>query len=310
MRDKVVKLANFLKQKFAFFNLKTRFGKLFLAALVFLITLIVFWLGRNFFADLYFKKALKSRLIGNEDQAIILSQRAIKIFPRDSDYWRLIGEIKWHQADTKLREVKSISDQSTVQTRINNITREDAGSALTYLERARDLDPYNWQNHAALGNFYESFVAYVPEAEKMSSFSFLHAAELNPENLSMQVAALRNLIFYADRLAAQNRHNEKNQALLLAQNVLKNVKNRKLSDSIYSFYHGLILLRSLQYDKAILELKAASKLMPDNAYLLFEIGVAYYAQGDLVNARAFLSLDIIKNSPYARQAKELLELSG
>ncbi len=293
------------KQKIIDFVINYRFSKFFLVCLLLVCLGFGFWFGRTIVSDHYYKEALKYQSFGDNSKAIELSQKAIKIFPRDSDYWRLIGEIKSKQS---LEKIKQTKQNSASQEEFAKILREDVGGALLYLQKAVEIDPDNWQNQFAVGAFYESLIGYIPDAEKQASFSYIHAAELRPDDISMQVAALRSLIFYTDRLDSEGRNNEKNQALLLAQNILNRIKTRKLGDNVYHFYNGLILLRSFQYDSAISELRVASSIFPDNAYLSYEIGLAYFAKGDTDNAKEYLSLKMVRDSSYGNSANKILEI--
>lgn len=293
------------KQKIVDFFINNQTSKFFWASFLLICLGFSFWFGRTIFSDHYYKEALKYQSFGDDNKAVELSQKAINIFPRDSDYWRLIGEIKSKQAIEKIKQTKL---NSASQEEFSKILRDDAGGALLYLQKATEIDSDNWQNQFAVGEFYESLIGYIPDAEKQASFSYIHAAELRPDDISIQVAALRNLIFYTDRLDSEGRNNEKNQALLLAQNILNRLKSRKLGDNIYHFYNGLILLRSFQYDSAIKELRFASGIFPDSAYLSYEIGLAYFAKGDVDNAKAFLSLKMVRDSSYGVSAGKILEM--
>ena len=294
---------SFEKKKIADLISNNKKIKIFLILGALSVLFVFFWFSRNLISDQYYMLAVKSESVGDSSKAVMLAQRAIKIFPQDSDCWRLIGEIKSKQATAN---IKNAIHSHSSQEEINQILKIDVGSALFYLQKAVEIDPNDWQNQYSLGVFYEMLIGYVPEAEKQASFSYIHAAELNPDVLYIQIAALRNIIFYADSLESEGNNNEKIQALLLAQNILNKIKSRHLSDDIYHFYNGLILLRVKQYNLSIDELRLAATIFPDNAYLLYQTGLAYFAKGDIQNARTFFLLKIVQNSVYAGSANELV----
>ena len=278
--------------------------------IIFIVSLIVgifcsFWFGRNILADHYFKQALNYETDGNDKKAVELSQKAIKFSPHNSNYWRLIGEIKSKNALNKLKQTKL---NTNTQEEVYEILRDDVSGALVYFDKALEIDPGNWQNQLAAGIFYESLIGYAPDVERQAAFSYVHAAELNQEDISTQVAALRTLIFYFDRLDSQGQDNEKSQVLLLAQNILNKLKNSHFSDGVYHFYSGLVLLRGQQFDEAIKELALATAAYPENAYLSYQTGLAYFAKGDIENAKNLFLQKKVQQSVYGPTANKLLTL--
>jgi len=259
--------------------------------------------GREYMADYYFKKSFIAYDFFDYKTAESDLKIAIKIYPRNSEYWILLSKIKLGDLDKKIKERKATTDQKFVDS-----LRDSGSEILGYLNRAAEISPDNFEIYHTFGLFYESMIPYVNDMDRQASFSYLKSLSLGNYSEENYVAILRNLINYSDSLNAMNRQKEKVEIIALAKGTLDDYSKKFPANGVIKFYSGLIDIRSGNIENGIKQLLSIKKDFVDQNYLDFQIGVGYLGVGDFDNAKAYLFSDSIKKSPYSDRARSIYDL--
>lgn len=224
-------------------------------------------------AQAYLDLSLFQQAIRQLPQAEASLQKALEIDPKLATAYEALGALYVQQerwADAEQQFVKAVSVQpkeaapriALVRFYMLQHRTDKAEQALVETKQALANDP---KAYRLLGEFYVS----VGQGDKaLSEFASLYAQ--HPKDLTVKKAYIEQLLF-ANRV---------DEASKLTDEILKS--NAKDADAL--IYSASIHRMRGQYGEAVSQLETALKMVPDNAFAHYQLGLAANANGDFDRA--------------------------
>jgi tetratricopeptide (TPR) repeat protein len=266
----------------------------FASVLVFIILLLAmlvssYTIGRRFIASMFFNRGLvEANVNGNLERAEASIARAIRLSEQDQ-FYRTLSELNLVKINILLAQ------QNVSQEILLNQFRNFLGTAQQTAERAKNIDPSNYQNWLARGRVYEALVPFRnPDAYGMAQQSYTEAQKLNPTSPAIPLVMARLDVANSDIPKAKERINE---ALRLKNDY---------TDAI--FFLSQVQVTQGDIKSAIQSVEAAALINPNNPGIYFQLGLLRYQNDDFTGAASAFE-QAIRLAPDYANAKYFLGLS-
>ena len=177
-----------------------------------------------------------------------------------------------------------------------------AQSLQVNLEKINSKNAIDW---IFLGNFYESFIPVLNEANILANKFYLKSQEFSPYNPLIPASIARANIALFDALPSKTEN--KNKVLDNALNRLEEALKLKANYDLAYFLRAQIYERKNDLDKALESALVAKFLSPKDTGLVFEVGKLYYKTDDFNRAEDNLK-SVLSLTPNHSNARYLLAL--
>lgn len=268
--------------------------------------------SQKYFAAVQFNKALAYDASGeNIDKVRGAIEKAINIDPNRDIYYRNMSVALFAQANQRVAE-KGQDLSADDSTFISNSIK----GALQSADRAVGLSPEDPQNYALLANVYEGVLVTMEQADERAIENYEKAIEKDPQNPGLYLKIAGIYITLSDVEAAkqqqQSADSGQNAGAELSQKSKENLAMAKerinKALEIKNDYADANLLLASIYEregdiaKAIEKEKENKNMYPGTPGVMFRLGLLYYKDKQLDNAKQEFqqAIQVDKNYSNAR----------
>lgn len=230
--------------------------------------------------------------------------QAINWNNRDDRFYRSLSQTTLGLLSAEVEKTADDSDTGR-NSRIQNYI----ASAVSFGQRATEINPRESANWFNLGNVYESLFGYADRADQLAEEAYNKAAELRPGDASIAYRVGSMYLAYADsavRLAgrtsgaqAQGFRNQAKGFLEKSEGYLKRSTEEAPNFGLAVYTLGAVYERQ---GKLVQAISLLEKVLPANANqpgLFFELGLLYYRNGQKDNGFSALKQAVVLSPEYA-----------
>ncbi|MBI2642200.1 MAG: tetratricopeptide repeat protein [Candidatus Wildermuthbacteria bacterium] len=265
---------------------------LFLLALIFGLGLM-FVGGQKYLADIKYVNAVRTVNAGNLEQGISQLLSAARLNPSVDLYWRDLSQLYLNQVNqiSQNQSLKQEERTQQVQTAITN--------AVSAARQAVQASPANIANWNVQGFVYRNLLA-VPGADAVVFSSYEKAIELDPASPFSWTELARAYIVQAQTLQNQKDAAEKRaEALEKGLEKLGKAIELKQDYAPAHFLTAVILDQQGKTKEAIAKLVETKTVAPNDSGVVFQLGVMYWQDNQLENARKEFEAILAKEPNHA-----------
>ncbi len=253
---------------------------------------IIIMVAKRYISLAYFNNALSifnttSGLEGAEQNL----RKAISV-NEDDIYYRGLSEIALINLNIVASQVTPTTPSEEIREKFSFLM----GGAIQSAQRARDINPANYQNWVSLAKTYEVFVSLkIAGAYENAKSNYIEAAKINPTNPAILLSLANLEVANGQNEAARNfikqsldlKGNYTDAIFLLSQievaegnlkGAIKYVESASIispNDSAVFFQLGFLYYNNSEYKKAITSLERAVALEPSYANARYFLGLSY-----------------------------------
>jgi len=267
----------------------------------------LYYTAEQYVAAIYFSRGVNEfSVVGNVDGALQQMNQAVTL-NRDNDaYYRSLSQVA-------LAKVQSIINaaNTTQNPNLLNDFQAAVSNAISYGQRATQINPNDSLNWTALGFVYQSLVPFIEGSEGAAMSAYDKAIEFDPKNPAHEFSRASTYLVLADR--AQLRLNQAGVAPQAAETLAKqraeSLENARVSleKSIQlkpdyaqaNYLLAQVLIRQGNLSRAIQQVEAVRPLAPFDIGVAFQLGVLYYQANDFAKAEGEFLRAVSINENYS-----------
>lgn len=253
--------------------------------------------GSYFYADVLYKKGMKAVGESNnlENGSDIIS-KAVILNPYNDLYLRSLSQAALLRVNQEFAKPQSVERDSRIQNLI--------AAAINIAKRSTDLASLNVDNWAQRGTLYQSIMPYAAGADQWAFDAFNEATKLEPQNPYYYYELGRSYGMASELLAANAGEDKEKQVkavdyLAKAEESLTKAVSLKSDYAIALYQLSVVYDKEGQIDKAIVKMKDAQTLYPQDVGVAFQLGLLYYKQNSLLIAREQFERAIMIDQNYS-----------
>ncbi|MBI2642287.1 MAG: tetratricopeptide repeat protein [Candidatus Wildermuthbacteria bacterium] len=265
---------------------------LFLLVLIFGLGL-VFVGGQKYIAEAKYVAAVRLVNQGNLEEGLNLLVSAVRLNPSVDIYWRDLSQLYLNQVNqiSQDQNLKQEERAQQVQAAITNVVNA--------AQQATRINPANIANWNVQGFVYRNLLA-VPGADQVVFASYEKAIELDPTSPFSWTELARAYI-----VQAQTLQNQKDAAEKRAEALNKGLENLAKAIELKQdyapahFLTAVILQEQGKTKEAIAKLVETKTVAPNDLGVAFQLGVMYWQDNQLENARKEFEAILAKEPNHA-----------
>lgn len=242
---------------------------------------ISFMMAQRYFAEVNYVSAMQSLQKNDTISAINRLGTAISLTGLKQDnYLRDLAQIYLFRINEELAR-KDIT-QEQISSRVNNFI----GAAVEATKAGVDASQNNVVNFTSRGFVYSNLVPFIRGTEEWAVKAYEDAAKLEPVNPSIYSEWGRVYLAKADSLAQdKDKKDEYRDWLNKAKEKYQKALDLKSDYAVARFQLAMIDVREGKTKDAITKLEDTKTIAPFDTGLAFQLGVIYYSDNQLDNAR-------------------------
>lgn len=237
---------------------------------VLLISLIIFFV--IIFGAYYFVKKQEKNI-----EEIKLNKLTM-IKSKDDVYWRKLGQ-------TVFEKAKKTASETTFKGDKVRDFQIDINLALSYFDKALELNQKSYDNHLALAEFYDFLIPYVSGSEKDSANHYVYLIKNFSLENNIKRQAVRILIINYDKAIIIGDNAQAKGSLKIAAELSKNLIQYDAINLYGKYFSALIARREKNFDLATTTLEMLKPFLNNEPDLYFELGQAYFQTNQFKQAK-------------------------
>lgn len=226
----------------------------------------------------------------NIDETIGHIEKAINLNPSADVYYRSLASVNLVKLQSLLGSTKDIPQEMIDQIQALAINSSQAS------ERASALGPNNVENWISQGFIYQNLVGVVDGADLAAIKAYQKAVTLEPLNPYIFTEIARVYIGLSG--SAPENSGGQDENLKLASDNINTAISIKTDYIPAHFLQAIIYAKNNNFPEAVKKLEEIKTALPDDADLAFQLGVMYYNNNQLEDAKLELerALGLNENS--------------